>query len=123
MLQYIQGVRNEDRQADWNPLRSAATGNDYSTGVGRKISADVKWHVVEEYGPDCFTEEENGDLYFRGEYTDLESLISWMFTFGDQVQVLEPQELKEELLKRAKNIIKKYEKGCPIKIVLQDCRK
>ena len=74
------------------------------------FSADIKWRVVEEYGPHCFTEEENGDLYFKGEYTDLESLISWMFTFGDKVQVIEPQELKEELLKRAKNIIKKYEK-------------
>ena len=74
------------------------------------FSADIKWRVVEEAGPHCFTEEENGDLYFKGEYTDLESLISWMFTFGDKVQVIEPQELKEELLKRAKNIIKKYEK-------------
>ena len=37
MLQYIQGVRNEDRQADRNPLRSAAIGNDHSTGVSRKI--------------------------------------------------------------------------------------
>lgn len=44
MLQYIQGVRNEDRQADRNPLRSAATGNDHSTGVSRKIWGFQKNH-------------------------------------------------------------------------------
>lgn len=73
------------------------------------FAPDVKWRVVEEYGPDCFTIQEDGSLYFRGKYTDFNSLVTWMLTFGDRVRVVKPTELKEALLQQAKEIVKKYE--------------
>ena len=73
------------------------------------FASDVKWRVVEEYGPDCFTIQEDGSLYFRGKYTDFNSLVTWMLTFGDKVRVVRPMELKEALLQQAKEIVKKYE--------------
>lgn len=77
--------------------------------VEAEFNPEVKWRVVEEYGPYCFEEIENGILLFKGAYTNVESLISWLFTFGDKVKVREPIEVKEELLIRAKNIVKIYE--------------
>ena len=72
------------------------------------FTPDVKWRVVEEYGPYCFTEDKAGNICFKGEYTDFESLVSWMLTFGDKVTVTEPKKLRDELFKRAGNIVKKY---------------
>ena len=66
---------------------------------GIKVKAlfepDQKWRLVEEFGPSCFTEDGNGKLLFTADYTDMESLITWIMTFGDKVEVLEPKEARE----------------------------
>ncbi len=73
------------------------------------FSSDSKWRLVEEYGPDCFTERKDGKLLFHGDYTNMESLLSWLLTFLDNVLVIEPREVQEELLTRAKKIVQMYE--------------
>lgn len=37
---------------------------------------DAKWRLVEEFGPGCFVEQEDGRLLFQMDYTDEESLLS-----------------------------------------------
>ncbi len=67
-----------------------------------------KWRLVEEFGIHCITELENGELLFTAEYTDKESLISWILTFGENVKVLEPADVREELIRIAKSIVNEY---------------
>lgn len=74
------------------------------------FSGDSKWRLIEEFGVHCFTEEKDGSLLFTADYTDMENLISWLLTFGDKVEVLEPVQVREKLLEIAKNIINKYKK-------------
>jgi len=38
-------------------------------------------------------------------------MIPWLMSWGQAVQVLEPQWLKEELLKNLKNMINMYDKN------------
>ena len=68
---------------------------------GIKVKAlfapEVKWRLVEEFGPDCFTETEDGRLLFTADYTDLENLITWLLTFGEKAEILEPQEVRSEM--------------------------
>lgn len=73
------------------------------------FSKDSKWRLVEEFGLCCFTQQEDGYLLFTANYTDKESLLSWLLTFGDKVKVLEPVDVRDELLCIAKNIICRYE--------------
>lgn len=73
------------------------------------FSGDSKWRLIEEFGVHCFTEEQDGSLLFTTDYTDKDNLLSWLMTFGDKVTVLEPVEVRDELIEIAKNIIKKYE--------------
>ena len=40
----------------------------------------------------------------------MENLVSWMLTFGDKVEVLEPEEVRERLKVMADNMIKVYGK-------------
>ena len=69
---------------------------------------DVKYRLIEEYGPKCFKETEDGKLLFEFGFTNKDYLLSWILSFGDTVWVLEPDELKEELKKNAESMIKKY---------------
>lgn len=69
---------------------------------------DAKWRLVEEFGPHCFEEQEDGRLLFQMDYTDEESLIGWLLTFGAKAEVLEPDSVKEKLLKTAENIVFLY---------------
>lgn len=70
---------------------------------------ECKWRLVEEFGTDCFQEQEDGKLLFHGEYTDAENLLIWLLTFRDKVILLEPRELREELMDSIKKMGRGYE--------------
>ncbi len=69
---------------------------------------DQKWRLVEEFGPKCFTEYDDGRLLFTGDYTDLGSLITWLMTFGDKAEVFEPREAREAISQMVKRMMKIY---------------
>ena len=69
----------------------------------------AKYRLIEEYGPESFTGTAAGKLLFRWSVCNMEYLVRWLLSFGDQVTVLEPPELKEEIQKTAKNILSRYE--------------
>ena len=69
---------------------------------------DMKWRLVEEFGTECYSETKDGKLLFIEDYSDMDNLVSWMLTFGDKVEVLEPVEVRERLKEMADNMIKIY---------------
>lgn len=73
------------------------------------FTQDVKWRLVEEYGPNCFTETEDGRLLFTVDYTDIENLVTWILTFGDQAELLEPPEARERIAQIVQNMTTVYE--------------
>lgn len=58
---------------------------------------DQKWRLVEEFGPECFTGTDDGRLLFTADYSDMENLVTWLMTFGDKAEVLEPKEARERI--------------------------
>ncbi|MCR5228323.1 MAG: YafY family transcriptional regulator [Eubacterium sp.] len=79
---------------------------------GIKVKAlfepDQKWRLVEEFGPSCFTEQDDGKLLFTADYTDMDNLINWLLTFGDKAEVLEPKEARERLARLVQKMTKIY---------------
>ena len=79
---------------------------------GIKVKAlfekDCKWRLVEEFGPECFREQPDGKLLFQADYTDKENLITWLLSFKDKAELLEPEELREEIRNIAKSIQELY---------------
>ena len=69
---------------------------------------DMKWRLVEEFGPDCYEVQKDGRLLLVHDYSDMENLTMWMLTFGDKVEVLDPPELRDKLKNMAESIIKIY---------------
>ncbi len=58
---------------------------------------DMKWRLVEEFGPECYEVSEDGRLLLVEKYFDIENMVMWLLTFGDKVEVLEPPEAREKL--------------------------
>lgn len=69
---------------------------------------ECKWRLVEEFGLDCFEEQEDGKLLFHADYTDQDNLISWLLTFGDRAELLEPENIRKELREMIEAMRKRY---------------
>lgn len=75
------------------------------------FEADQKWRLVEEFGTSCFTENDDGRLLFTADYTDMENLITWILTFGDKTEVIEPEEVREKVRTTIETMIKNYRRN------------
>lgn len=72
------------------------------------FEAECKWRLVEEFGMDCFEEREDGKLLFYADYTDVENLLTWILTFRDKVILLEPKELRKQILDFIEKMRRQY---------------
>lgn len=70
---------------------------------------ECKWRLVEEFGTGSFEVREDGSLLFQTDYTDKEDLITWLMSFRDKVELLEPKEIRQEIKDNIDNMRKKYE--------------
>ncbi len=75
------------------------------------FEADQKWRLIEEFGTSCFTENDDGRLLFTADYTDMENLITWILTFGDKAEVIEPEEVREKVRTTIEAMIKNYRRN------------
>ena len=80
---------------------------------GIKVKAlfeqDCKWRLVEEFGTESFRVQQDGKLLFQSDYTDKDNLITWLLSFREKVELLEPEELREEIKVSIECMKKKYE--------------
>ena len=61
------------------------------------FSPDVKWRLIEEYGPECYRECEDKRLLLEIEHSDEDNLIGWIMTFGDRAELIEPVEIRKKI--------------------------
>lgn len=73
------------------------------------FEADCKWRLVEEFGTESFRVQPDGRLLFQADYTDKESLITWLLSFRDKAELLEPEEIRKEIKVSIECMKKKYE--------------
>lgn len=73
-----------------------------------KVEPAMKWRLVEEFGVESFSVQKDGTLLFRFGFSDRENLFRWLLSFGDQVELLEPENLRQEFVLLVKNISEKY---------------
>lgn len=85
--------------------------NDRVQSVELKFSRKVAHRVKNlRYHPSQIIIEEcaDGSVILEFEVCGLVEMQSWILQWGSQVEVLEPLELKEEILQTAKSIVKQY---------------
>ena len=64
---------------------------------------------MEEFGVECFKEQPDGQLLFQADYTGKENLLTWLLSFQNQAELLEPEDLRQELVRMLENTLKKYQ--------------
>ncbi len=72
------------------------------------IAPEFRWRLVEEYGPDCFTVQEDGRLLTSFGFTNEESILGWILSFRGGAELLEPVEFREKLAAFGKELQKRY---------------
>lgn len=60
--------------------------------------ASVKYRLVEEYGYNSFTEQEDGKLYTEWGFTRPENAVEWFLSFGSKVEIIGPESFKERYI-------------------------
>ena len=92
------------------PMPDLSTEKIFPGGIKVKalFTPDMKWRLVEEFGPHCFTENDDGRLLFTADYTDMENLVTWLMTFGAKAEVLEPAEARDIIRRNAEESLKIY---------------
>ena len=80
---------------------------------GIKVKAlfepDCKWRLIEEFGTGSFSVQQDGKLLFQADYTDKDNLITWLLSFREKVELLEPKEIREEIKVSIECMKKRYE--------------
>lgn len=72
------------------------------------FDSECKWRLIEEFGSRSFREQEDGRLLFQADYTDRENLITWLMSFRDKVELIEPQEIRAEIRAGIEGMRRKY---------------
>lgn len=89
-------------QLDFNRHFSAGTFH-----LKALFDESEKYRLIEEYGPDCYCEERE-KLLLEREFTSYSNMREWVLSFGARAEVLEPEELRSDLLRQAETMLKKY---------------
>ena len=114
-LNRMDGVQKTEKTFECRDATMPDLSNEKIFPGGIKVKAlfepDQKWRLVEEFGPSCFTENDDGRLLFTADYTDMENLITWILTFGDKAEVLEPKEARKKIALMVQKMTTIYKEG------------
>lgn len=68
----------------------------------------VEYQLIEEYGRDCYQIQEDGNLLFKFAFTNKDYLLSWILSFGDRAELIQPKEYRHDLKEKGEFLFKKY---------------
>lgn len=75
--------------------------------VTLKFDKDMAFRVYDEFA-EGVTEDKQGNLYVRTNLPDSDALYSYLFSFADSVEIVEPENIREQVRKKLAAMQKKY---------------
>lgn len=83
---------------------------DIENTIAVKLKFDKKmaFRVYDEFA-EGVTEDEQGNLYIQTDLPDSDGLYSYLFSFADYVEVVEPEYIRKRIKKKLSDMQKKYE--------------
>ena len=78
-----------------------------TVAVKLKFDRQAAFRVYDEF-TDSITEDSQGNLYVQIDLPDNEVLYSYVMSFSDSVEVIEPQSIREQMKKRLQKMQGKY---------------
>jgi len=74
-----------------------------------RFTSAARWRLIDEYGPDSFTQEPDGSLLFSRGFPGENELFRWLLPFGGDAELLEPAETRQHFMDFVKEISGKYD--------------
>lgn len=74
-----------------------------------KFDKSVKWRIVDEFGTENFTEDDDGNIILTFTWSDKPSFYSYILGFREYAEIISPPEFREEFSEMLKNITDKYQ--------------
>ena len=74
-----------------------------------RFDDSVKWRLIDEFGIDFIKYNKNDEIEVTFTWSDVPSFFRYILTFGDNAEIISPQEYREQFAGLLKNISKKYE--------------
>jgi len=78
-----------------------------TVSVKLKFDRQAAFRVYDEF-TDNITEDSQGNLYVQVDLPDNEVLYSYVMSFSDSVEIIEPQSIREQMKKRLQKMQEKY---------------
>lgn len=75
------------------------------------IDASCAFRVYDEYTPACYEVLEDGSFILHITFPRGEWVFNYLMGFGDALQVISPQEIKDEILRRYHHVLLRYEEN------------
>lgn len=75
--------------------------------VTLKFDQDMAFRVYDEFA-EGVTEDNQGNLYVRTNLSDSDTLYSYLFSFADSVEIVEPENIREQVKNKLAAMQKKY---------------
>ena len=75
--------------------------------VTLKFDQDMAFRVYDEFA-EGVTEDNQGNLYVRTNLPDSDALYSYLFSFADSVEIVEPENIREQVKNKLAAMQKKY---------------
>ena len=72
------------------------------------IQPQFRWRLVDEFGPESFVQQPDGSLLFTHGFADKKAIICWLISFGKDAELIEPAELRQDILAFAEAIRHNY---------------
>ena len=70
---------------------------------------ELEYLLVDSYGPGSYEVHADGRLKAVISYTRRDNIIGWILSMGEKAVVLEPRDVADEIMCRAKKIVTRYE--------------
>ncbi|MCC8022167.1 MAG: YafY family transcriptional regulator [Clostridiales bacterium] len=82
-----------------------------SVPVTIRLHPDARYRLIDDYGPACYRELEDGYLLFESSYSNEDYLLGWVLSLGAQAEILAPRQLRHKARRRLEQALALYRQG------------
>ena len=73
-----------------------------------RFDSSVKWRIVDEFGAEYLTEDEDGSITLDFTWSDVPSFYSYIAGFRDAAEIIAPEEYRKEFSEVLEKMLKRY---------------
>ena len=72
------------------------------------MKENVAYRIFDEYDTSCFERREDGSFLVTIDFPKSEWIYGYLMSFGDSLRILEPVEIRDEVVRRLQTALKQY---------------